>query len=93
VTLAPGLFPVFCATLCLTIQQPHSLNKVQYLADGDVRNVTRFQAMMTQVPKSNNANASQSHCPHSCLPVPVESEVLLKDSALLADLSLSLAAF
>jgi len=35
VTLAPWPFPIFCATLRLSIQQPCILNKVQYLADGD----------------------------------------------------------
>jgi hypothetical protein len=40
VTLAPQLFPIFCMTLCLSIQQPHTLNKLQYLVDGDISKVT-----------------------------------------------------
>ena len=32
-------------------QQPCTYNEVLYLADGDVSNVTWFQAVMAQVPK------------------------------------------
>jgi hypothetical protein len=52
VTHDPRPFQIFCATLCLSIQQPHTLNKVQYLAEGDVNKVTWFHEMMAQVPKS-----------------------------------------
>ena len=62
ITVTPALRPfvILCATLCLIIQQPHILNTVQYIADGDVGKVTRFQEMMTQVPNRNTASASQS---------------------------------
>jgi len=46
VTLALWLFPIFCAALYLSIQQPHTLNKVQDLALGDVSKATWFQEMM-----------------------------------------------
>jgi hypothetical protein len=52
VTLSLRPFPIFCATLCLRIQQFRTLNKVQCLADGDVGKVTWFQETMAQVPKS-----------------------------------------
>ena len=35
-TLAPHPLPVFSAAFCLSMQQSHTLNKVQYLADRDV---------------------------------------------------------
>jgi hypothetical protein len=41
---------MFCATLCLSIQQPHILNKA--LAAGVVSKVTWFLEMMAQVPIS-----------------------------------------
>jgi len=40
VTLAPQPFLIFCTTICLSIQQSLALNKVHYLADGDVSKVT-----------------------------------------------------
>jgi len=40
VTLAPQLFPIFCTTLSLSIRQAHTLNKLQYPADGDVCKIT-----------------------------------------------------
>jgi hypothetical protein len=52
VILAPGLFPIFCAILCISNQQPHTLNKVQYVADRDVSKVIWFQEMMAQMRKS-----------------------------------------
>jgi hypothetical protein len=52
VTLVRRPFPVFCATLALSIQQPCLLNTVQYLAHRNVGKVTWFQETMTQVPKS-----------------------------------------
>ena len=39
VTLAPLLFLIFGLALYLSSQHPHTLNKVQYLADGDVGKV------------------------------------------------------
>jgi len=52
VTLTHCLFPIFCAILYLSIQQPHALNTVQYLAEGDVSKANWFQEKMVQVPKS-----------------------------------------
>jgi len=43
VNLAPRLFQIFCATLCLSFQHPRALNIVQYSADGDAGKVTFFQ--------------------------------------------------
>ena len=40
VTLAPPLLLIFCTTLSLNIQQPHTLKKVLYPADGDANKVT-----------------------------------------------------
>jgi hypothetical protein len=53
VTLAPRPFPTFCTILCLSIQQPPTLNKTQYLADGGVGKVSWFQEIMVQVPESS----------------------------------------
>jgi hypothetical protein len=47
---------MFCAALCISIQQPCILNKVQYLADEDVSKVTWFQEMMAQVYNLNTVN-------------------------------------
>jgi hypothetical protein len=52
VTLAPRLFPILCAILCLSITQPSTLHKVQYLLHGHVGTVTWTQEMMAQVHKS-----------------------------------------
>jgi hypothetical protein len=52
VTLVPWSFPISCATLCLSIQLSHTLNKVQYLADGNVSTVSWFQEVMARVRKS-----------------------------------------
>jgi hypothetical protein len=52
VTVSPRPFLIFFTTLCLNVQQPHTLNKVQHVADEDIRKVTWFREMMTQVPKS-----------------------------------------
>jgi hypothetical protein len=49
-TLAPWPFPIFCATTCLSMQQSHTLKKVQGLADGDFDSHL-FQEMLTQVTK------------------------------------------
>ena len=44
---------LFWSPLYLSIQQPHTLNKGQYLADGDVMSiVTCSQEMMAQLPES-----------------------------------------
>ena len=52
-TLALRPFLVFCADRLFTHSAaPHCEKKVQYLADRDVLEVTRFQEMLTQVPKS-----------------------------------------
>jgi hypothetical protein len=48
VTPAHRQFLIFCATLFLSIHQPHTLNSVQYLCEGDVRRVTWLQEMMAQ---------------------------------------------
>jgi len=40
VTLALQPFVILCATLCLIIQQPHILNTLQCVADGDVGKIT-----------------------------------------------------
>jgi len=52
VALAPQPFLIFCVILCLSIQHPHTLNMVQYLADRDVGKVIWFQDMMAHMPKS-----------------------------------------
>jgi hypothetical protein len=49
-TLAPQLFLIFGITLCLSNQHPNTLNKLQYLADGDVSKVTWFNEKQVQVP-------------------------------------------
>jgi hypothetical protein len=49
-TLAPQLFPIYCATLCLSNHQPPTLNKLKHFPDGYVNKVTWFQ-LITQVPK------------------------------------------
>jgi len=45
---------IFCATLCLSIQQPQTLNTVHCLACSDVSKVTWFQQMMAPKPRSDN---------------------------------------
>jgi hypothetical protein len=52
VTLALWPFPIFCTSLCLGIQQPHTLSTVQYTADRDVSKITWFPEMTAQVPIS-----------------------------------------
>jgi len=53
VTLTPWPFLIFSATTCLCVRQPFISNKVQYLADGDVGKITRFQETMAQVRHSH----------------------------------------
>jgi hypothetical protein len=59
-TLAPRPFLIFCAALYISIQRPHTLSKVQYLVEGDVGKVIRFQELMTQVPKSEYCQCVES---------------------------------
>jgi len=51
VTFAFWQFLIFCAAIRSNIEQLHTLNEVQYLADIDV-DMTWFQKMMTEVSKS-----------------------------------------
>lgn len=52
VTFAPWLFPVFCATFWLSIQQPCILNEMQYIADVRASRVTYFQEILIHMRKS-----------------------------------------
>jgi hypothetical protein len=61
VARAPHLFPIFCATFCFRLQQPHTLNKMHYPADKDVGRGTWFQEMMGQVPKPKYCQCLKSH--------------------------------
>jgi hypothetical protein len=45
-------YVIICITLCLSIQQLHILNKVQYSADGHAGKVILFHKMMTEIPKT-----------------------------------------
>jgi len=54
VTFAPWPFLIFCATLCLSIEQLQTLNTVQCLAHRDVSKVTWYQQMTAPMPRSDN---------------------------------------
>jgi hypothetical protein len=58
-TFAFWQFLIFCAAIHLSIQQPHTLNEVQYLADRDV-DMTWFQKWWLRCLNLNAASASQS---------------------------------
>lgn len=66
-------FLVFYATLFLSIHQPHTLNNVQYLCEGDVRKVNLFQEMMAQgaqilmLPVSDNHKERERRCRWLCI--------------------------
>ena len=60
ITPVPLPFSIFCATLCLSIQQLCTLNKVYCLADGDVSKVTWLQEIMAHLLNLNAASAVQS---------------------------------
>jgi hypothetical protein len=50
VNSALQMLSIFCTAL--SHSAAHTLNRVQYPADGDIMKVTRFHKMFTQVPKS-----------------------------------------
>jgi hypothetical protein len=52
VTLAPQLFPIFCATRLLKHSAALHFEQSAVSADGDVGKITWFREMMAQVPKS-----------------------------------------
>jgi hypothetical protein len=74
VTPAHRQFLIFCTTLFLSIHQPHTLDNVQYLSEGDVRNVTCFQEMMAQgaqifpmLPVPHNHKERERRCKWLCI--------------------------
>ena len=88
VTPAHRQFLIFYATLFLSIHQPHTLNNVQYLCEGDVSKVTWFQEMMAhgaqvlmlpvpQPQRTREAFQMAVHHTRDCLLAPVSIIIIL----------------